>query len=93
MSLYNRIIEFQNRTEQNFQRRKSIGNLLLYLLAFATFLLSNLVAIVRWPIALVTKKPAGTELQKGVVNSIAENSFKEAISLPGPTLIKFGTEW
>lgn len=94
MSLNDRLIDFQNESEAEFEKKKTFKTVINYILAFGLFMLSTLVAGFRMPFAKLSKavrKPA--EESFPLIRTIDTANIEETFAQNEYVLIDFWAEW
>ena len=75
----NSIIEFQNRHEQAFEKHKSLSTAFMFFVAFLTFLISNCVALIRYPFVAALSKVRSSKNDLNPVKMVSAGSLDETI--------------
>ncbi len=88
MNIRERIIQFQNTAEANFQRQKTLKTSALFVLAMLTFLISNFWALFGIPFRYVLK----TRKDKNTINANSHN-LGELLNRKNLTLLDFWAPW
>jgi thioredoxin len=87
-----KIINFQNRAEADFQKQKSIITSLKYVLAFKIFLASTLFAAFTWPIRVITK-PLFKSKKESKIQIGNDDNIHSLLKKEDLVLIDFWAEW
>jgi len=83
-----RILEFQNLTEERYKRKKNLNNVLYYIVAYITFILSNIATIVN---NIVMRFKARKNSKGKVI--YADNSNLHQLIRTDIALVEFWGEW
>lgn len=89
----NQLIQFQNRWEKEFERKKSLYTGVMYFLAFLSFLASNVIALLRLPFLSLQSNRHDHHVGTGKVNLVDESSLDETIGKHPTILLMFGADW
>jgi thioredoxin len=90
--LSRRLLEFQNRAEQDYARQRSLRNGLRYALAFGIFMLSTVLATLRLPLTYLEKRWKKTP-PTAPIREIPARAFTTEVATDCLTLVDFWAEW
>jgi len=87
-----KIIEFQNQAERNFEKTKNIGSVLNYFLAFILFMASTIFAAFTFPVRYIYKKMVKTKKDSELLMLKGKN-IEALLKKEELVLIDFWAEW
>ncbi|MDB2384898.1 thioredoxin family protein [Polaribacter sp.] len=93
MSNFNeRIINYQNNSERNYNEKKSIANIFHYIIAFIIFFSSTLISVFSFPFRFVYKNFNTNKKNSKILKANTEN-IDELIKKEKIVLLDFWAEW
>lgn len=91
MTIGEKLVQFQNQSEINFSKKKSLKTILLYFIALIVFFSSTFFAFLSWPIRYVLKKSKSKKSQ-GIINLNSDN-FNKIILTNDSIILNFTAHW
>jgi thioredoxin 1 len=92
MSLREKLIQYQNQSEENFKQRKSLANTFHYLIAFSIFLASSVVAGLTMPFRMLSKRMSKPTNDVRIVHLDKDNK-DQYLKNNELLLLDFWAEW
>ena len=87
-----KIIQFQNNSEKNFEKEKTLKTSFNYLIAFILFIISTIVAAFSWPFRYIINKTTKKKDNSAIIN-LNEKNIDLILSTENRILIDFWAEW
>ncbi len=93
MDFREKLIHYQNKSEENFHRKKSVGNAIHYFFAFCLFMASTLFAGLTMPVRLLFKPKTSKGLAASKIVAVNEANIAEILQQNDLVLIDCWAEW
>lgn len=92
MSIREKLIQYQNQSEENFKKSKSLLNTFHYLIAFSIFMASSMVAGITMPFRMLSKRMLKSKPVERIVQLNRENK-DQVLKEHKLLLLDFWAEW
>jgi thioredoxin 1 len=92
MSLREKLIQYQNQSEENFKQLKSLANTFHYLIAFSIFMVSSVVAGLTMPFRMLSKRMSEPTNDVRIVHLDKDNK-DQYLKNNELLLLDFWAEW
>lgn len=92
MDLAEKLLHFQNTAEENFNKSKSLKNIILYFIALIIFFGSTIFAALSFPFRSILKLTNGKSQEPNIIN-IDHRNFELEINEHKILMLDFWAEW
>ncbi len=92
MSIREKLIHYQNQSEENFQQKKNLTNTFHYIIAFSIFMASSMAAGITMPFRILSKKLSKSKPKERIVQLNKDNK-EQVLKAHKLILLDFWAEW